>query len=247
MIIPLINKYGIDHRDVHNFTPLLAAVFSGAVNITRTLLNNGADPTLTNTFSKTAIQIAFEQAFVLPDFAKNKLGKIYPLLLTDSMKIQVDGHLVKIDSHKIEFLLINLFVAVQSVILQKKSHYQSMGILVDDITGNIQYFSDAVIQKNRKKREYLLSLFAKHEVDSNNQYNKKIFKRVGRGCYILNPNLQILHNEEWISVSAISGNQDISEDEIRKHSLEKQKKYFEELQKKHEKEKKKRERERWGW
>jgi len=247
MIIPLINKYGIDYRDVHNFTPLLAAVFSGAVNITRTLLNNGADPGLTNTFSKTAIQIAFEQAFVLPDFAKNKLGKIYPLLLTDSMKIQVDGHLIKIDSHKIEFLLINLFVAVQSVILQKKSYYQSMGILVDDITGSIQYFSDAVIQKNRKKREYLLSLFAKHEVDSNNQYNKKIFKRVGRGSYVLNPMMQILYNEQWMSVSAISENQDISEDEIRKNSLEKHKRELEEYRKKIEKDKKKRDRERWGW
>ena len=163
------------------------------------------------------------------------------------MKIQVDGHLVKIDSNKIEYLLINLFVAVQSVILQKKSYYQSMGILVDDIIGNIQYFSEAVIQKNSKKREYLLSLFAKHEADSNNQYNKKIFKRVGRGCYVLNPMMQILYNEQWMSVSAISGNQDFSEDEIRKNSLEKHKRELEEYRKKIEKEKKKRERERWGW
>jgi hypothetical protein len=247
MIIPLINKYGIDYRDIHNLTPLHAAVFSGALNIARALLNNGANPALSNTFNKTALQIAFEQAFVLPDFAKNKLGKIFPLLLTDSMKIQVDGHLIKIDSHKVEFLLINLFVAVQSVIIQKKRHYQSMGILVDDIIGNIQHFSEAVIRKNRKKREYLLSLLAKHEADSNNPYNKKIFIRVGRGCYVLNPDLKILYNEEWISVSSISENQDISETEIKKHSLEKQRRYYDEQQKKYEKERKKRERERWGW
>ena len=163
------------------------------------------------------------------------------------MKIQVEGHLIKIDSHKIEYLLINLFVAVQSVIIQKKRHYQSMGIKIDDIIGNIQHFSEAVIQKNRKKREYLLSLLAKHEVDSNNQYNKKIFKRVDRGCYVLNPGMQILCNEQWMSVSEISGNQDISEDEIRIRSLEKQKREFEEHRKKYEKEKKKREKERWGW
>ncbi len=247
MIIPLINKYGIDYRDVHNFTPLHAAVFSGAVNLTKTLLDNGANPALSNSFSKTPIQIAFEQAFVVPDYARNKLGKIFSYLLADSMKIQVEGHLIKIDSHKIEYLLINLFVAVQSVIIQKKRHYQSMGIKIDDIIGNIQHFSEAVIQKNRKKREYLLSLLAKHEVDSNNQYNKKIFKRVDRGCYVLNPGMQILCNEQWMSVSEISGNQDISEDEIRIRSLEKQKREFEEHRKKYEKEKKKREKERWGW
>jgi hypothetical protein len=247
MIIPFINKYGIDYRDVHNFTPLHAAVFSGAVNITKTLLDNGANPALLNTFSKTPIQIALEQAFVLPDYARNKLGKIFPLLLSDSMKIQADGQLIKIDSHKIEYLLINLFIAVQSVILQQKRHYQSMGIKIDDIIGNIQHFSESVIPQYRKKREYLLALLAKHEVNGNNPYNKEIFKRVERGNYVLNPGLQILCNEQWISVSGISGNQDISEDEIIKHSVEKQKREFEEYRKKFEKERKKRERERWGW
>jgi hypothetical protein len=181
MIIPLINKYGINYRDVHNFTPLHAAVYSGAVSITKMLLDIGADPLLPNTFSKTPIQIAFEQAFTSPDYARNRLGKIFPLLLSDSMKVQVDGYLIKIDSHKIEYLLINFFIAVQSVILQKKMHYQPMGILVDDINGNIQHFSEAVIPQYRKKREYLLSILAKHEIDSNNPYNKKIFKRMGRG------------------------------------------------------------------
>lgn len=247
MIIPFINKYGIDYRDVHNFTPLHAAAFSGAVNITKTLLINGANPSLFNTFSKTAIQIALEQAFVLPDYASNKLGKIFPILLSDSMKIQVDGHLIKIDSHKIEYLLINLFIAVQPMILRKKRHYQSMGIRIDDIVDNLQYFSEAVITKNRKKREYLLSLLAKHEVDSNNPYNKKLFKRIDRGAYLLNPGLQIMYNEQWTAVSSISGNQDISEDEIIEHSLEKQKREFEEQRKKIEKEMKKRERDRWGW
>lgn len=249
MIIPLINKYGIDYRDIHNFTPLHAAVYSGAVNITRTLLENGANPSLFDTFNKTAIQIAFEQAYLLPDYAKNKLGKIYPLLLTDSIRIQVDERLIKIDSHKIEYLLINLFIAVQSVILRKKEYYQSLGVKIDDILGNIQHFSEAVLPQYRKKREYLLSILAKHEIDSNNPYNKKIFKRINRGSYQLNPALQILHDEKWISVSAITGNQDISEDEIRQHSFEKYQKEWEEFRKKFEKDKKKRERERekWGW
>lgn len=242
MIIPMLNKYGIDYRDVHNFSPLHAAAFSGAVNITKTLLENGADPALTDTFLKTPIQIALEQAFVLPDYAKNKLGKIYPLLLSDSMKIQAEGSLIKIDSHKTEYLLINLFIAVQSMILQSKLYHEAMGVKVDDLMGNIQLFSGAVMPAYRKKREYLLSLFAKHEVDSKNQYNKKIFKRISRGYYLLNPELKILYNEQWISMTDIFASHDLSEDEIRDQAWKKAVKEAEEYHKKVEKEMKNRER-----
>jgi hypothetical protein len=56
-----------------------------------------------------------------------------------------------------------------------------------------------------------------------------------------------LHGENWISASTISGNQDISEDEIREHSWEKQRKEFEEFRRNYEKEKKKKEGRNWGW
>jgi len=241
MVIPFLNKYGIDYRDVHNFTPLHAAAFSGAVNITRTLLSNGANPALPDTFLKIPIQIALEQAFFLPDYAKNKLGKIYSLLLTDSIKIQVEGYLIKIDSHKIEYLLINLFIAVQSAILQTKQHYEVMGVKVDDLIENIQHFSSAVMPFYRKKREYLLSLLAKHEVDSKNPYNKKIFMRVSRGYYRLNPELQILYNDQWKSIAGIFSSHDLAEDEIRKQSRQRAEKEMEEYRKKIEKEMKRRE------
>ncbi|HPM87871.1 MAG TPA: UvrD-helicase domain-containing protein [Bacteroidales bacterium] len=249
MIIPSVNKYGIDYRDIHNFTPLHAAVYSGAVNITKTLLSSGANPSLFNTFNKTPVQIAFEQAFVSPDYAKNKLGKIYPLLLTDSMKILAYGRLIKLDSHSIEYLLINLFLAIQSVVLLKKEFFHTMGIKMDDILGSIQNFSEAVLPAYRKKREYLSAIFAKHEIDSNNPYNKKLFKRISRGSYLLNQDLQIMYSDNWIPVKSIIENQDVSAEEIREHSFAKQKKIYDEYQKKIEEAKKRRDRnrDRWRW
>jgi len=244
MIVQDINRYGIDYRDIHNFTPLHAAVFSGAVKIVATLLENGANPELGDTFSKTPVQIALQQAFVIADYAKNKLGKIYPLLLSESLKIQVEGSLIKIDPSKIEFLMVNLFIAVQSAIQQTKRHYQSLGIKTDDLILNLQRFPDTVLPAFRKKREYWLALLAKHETDSNNPYNKKIFLRIERGSYILNPDMQIWHNEEWAPVNSLIENQDITVEEIKAHSREKQKKEWEDWQRKYEKEKQKRER--WG-
>jgi len=81
--------------------------------------------------------------------------------------------LIKIDSHKIEYLLINLFIAVQSMILQTKQYHEEMGVKLDDLIGNIQHFSEGVMPAYRKKREYLRSILAKHELDSQNPYNKK--------------------------------------------------------------------------
>jgi hypothetical protein len=245
MIVPLLNRYGIDYRDEHNFTPLHAAAYAGAVNIAKTLLSNGANPDVLDTFGKTPIRIALQQGFLLPDYARNKLGKIYSLLLSDSLKIQVDGQLIKIDSHKIEYLLINLFIAVQSMIIQTKQYHEEMGVKVDDLIGNIQHFSVAVMPAYRKKREYLLSLLAKHELGSLNQYNKKIFKRISRGYYLLNPELKILHNEEWTSIAGIFESHDLSHAEIREQAWKKAVKEAEEHRKKMEKEMKKRDK--WGW
>ena len=46
------------------------------------------------------------------------------------------------------------------------------------------------------------------------QYNKKIFKRIARGTYILNPKMQILINDKWVSVKGITGSQEVSVEEI---------------------------------
>ncbi|HOC87847.1 MAG TPA: UvrD-helicase domain-containing protein [Bacteroidales bacterium] len=245
MIIPLLNKYGVDFRDVHNFTPLHAAAFAGAVNIAKTLLSHGANPALQDTFRKTPLQIALEQAFLSADYARNKLGKMYPLLLADAMKIQTDGYLIKIDSHKVEYLLINLFIVVQPMILQKKLFHEEMGVKVDDLIENMQHFSDAVLPPHRKKRQYLLSLLAKHEIDSANPYNKKIFKRISRGNYQLNPGLSVLIDEQWISVADIFNSRDLSEVEIREHARQREVKEMEAYRKKVER--KIKQRDKWRW
>jgi len=253
MVAQEVNKYGIDYRDIFNFTPLHAAVFSGTVKITAALLENGANPDLPDTFHKTPVQIALQQAYVRREYAKQRLGKIYPMLLSDALSLQVDGQLIKIDPHKIEFLMVHLFIAVQTIIIQAKSHYQAYGIRVDDILENIDGFPENVLQDYRKKREYWLALLAKHEINSNNPYNKRLFRRLERGVYILNPRMLVRNCDTWTPVGDIIDSQGISVNDLMEHSLEKDRKEFEAWQKKYEKEKKKREREEelrrkgYGW
>ncbi len=243
MVVQEVNKFGIDYRDVHNFTPLHAAVFSGAVKATTTLLQNGANPELLDTFYKTPVQIALQQAFVSADYAKTRLGKIYPMLLSASLSIQVKGQLIKIDPYKAEFLMVNLFIAVQSSIMQTKHYFQAQGLLVDDLLSHISGFPDNILPAYRKRREYWLALLAKHESGSNNPYCKKLFYRVQRGAYILNSSMLIRFSDTWMPVYEIINSQGISLSDIMAHSEEKQRKKMEENRLKWEKERKKYEKE----
>ena len=243
MVVQEVNKFGIDYRDIHNFTPLHAAVFSGALKITSSLLENGANPDLPDTFHKIPVQLALQQAFVNEDYARQKLGKIYPLLLSGSLNVQVDTQLIKIDPHKVEFMMLHLFIAVQSTILQSKSHYQAFGVQVGDFLQNIQHFPENVLPAFRKKREYWLAVLAKHEIRSNNPYNKKLFSRMERGAYILNPGMLIRFLDSWMPVKDIIDSQGASLNEMMEHSADKHMKEMEEMKRKWEKEKIKRDRE----
>ncbi|MFH1160253.1 MAG: UvrD-helicase domain-containing protein [bacterium] len=243
MVAQEINKYGIDYRDVHNFTPLHAAVYAGAVKITASLLENGANPDLPDTFHKTPVQIALQQAYVSKEYAKNRLGKIYPMLLSDALSLQVDGQLIKIDPHKIEYLMVHLFIAVQSTIVQSKRHYEGYGIRVDDFLLRLEGFPENILPDYRKKRGYWLALLAKHETGSHNPYNKKLFSRIERGVYILNPRMLIRYRDSWTPVQDIIDSQGINLQDLKEHSMDKQRKEMEEWSRKFEKERKKRERE----
>jgi hypothetical protein len=253
MIVQEINKYGIDYRDIHNFTPLHAAVYAGALKITAFLLENGADPGLPDTFYKTPIQIALMQAFMNREYAKTRLGKIYPMLLADALSVQIEGRLIKFDQHKAEFLALHLFLALQSSIQQTKNFYQAKGVEVNDFIEKLQDFPEMVVPPYRKKREYWLAILAKHEIMGKNPYNKKLFTRIERGFYILNPELQLRVKDSWIPVDEMINCQGISIEDIMNHSRDKHERDMEEYRKNWEKVKQKRERmaflrqKRGGW
>jgi len=253
MVAQEVNRFGIDYRDIHNFTPLHAAVFCGAVKVTASLLENGANPDLEDTFNKTPVQIALLQAFVSREYAKSKLGGIYPLILSGAISLQVDGHLIKIDPYKVEYMLVNLFIAVQSSIQQSKSHYQAIGIRVDDFIEKLQFFPENVLPPYRKKREYWLAILAKHEIHSHNPYNKKLFERIERGVYVLNSLMQFRYGDSWMLVRDILNSQGISLEDMIDHSVEKHTKEMEEQRRKWEKQRIKYEREEelrrqgYGW
>ena len=50
---------------------------------------------------------------------------------------------------------------------------------------------------------------SKHEIGSGNPYNKKLFKRLYRGYYILNPGLSVWVNEKWVKICELMNTEEV--------------------------------------
>jgi hypothetical protein len=219
-----VNRYGINFRDTFNFTPLHVSAMSGALQVCKWLIENGANVSVYDSFGRTPFQLAIAQSFKDTVYVSTKLEEIYPLLVGDALKLQIDGKLVKIDSSKPEFLLVNLFLVLQTTMIQKKGLYEALGVKIDDFLKELIQFPDSILPEYRKNRKYLQPQMSKHEIESNNPYCKKLFQRVDRGYYILNPDMKILINKEWLTVSQLMEMQDFSFAELKEHKINQRKK-----------------------
>ncbi|MDZ7743732.1 MAG: hypothetical protein U5Q03_18865 [Bacteroidota bacterium] len=69
-----------------------------------------------------------------------------------------------------------------------------------DIEDIVAEYPDTVLPDYRKKRSYISANLAKNEIDGSNPWNRKLFIRVERGFYVLNPGLEIFIENQWRNV-----------------------------------------------
>jgi len=110
--------------------------------------------------------------------------------------------MIKIDKHKIEYFLLHFFIALQDEVIDECGvHFlANRGVRAVDLARIVKEYPDAFLPEFRKKRSYLSSNLSKHEILSENPYNKKLFKRLYRGYYELNPDLAVWANDRWMNV-----------------------------------------------
>jgi hypothetical protein len=152
-----------------------------------------------------AWQIALAKVLVEPHFAKQKLGALDPLINVGELDLQVEKKLIKIDKLRMEFLLVNIMLSILEpdfCIMRREGNLfkKKVIFLVSELHKIIQIFPEIVVKEFRKKRSYIASILAKNELNSNNPYNRKLFLRVRRGIYILNPALKIKQGDRWLNV-----------------------------------------------
>jgi hypothetical protein len=152
-------------------------------------------------FGMSPLLMALQQAHNHVGFLESRLPSLYPKLRPETIKIKIDNQLVKISARSAEFFLMQNFIVTQTKLLMEKSDFDDKGLSMDNVTDICQKFPDNILPEFRKKRQYLNAILSKNEIDRVDPYGKKLFLRIGRGVYVLNPNLEILIAEDqWLNV-----------------------------------------------
>ncbi|CAN5831840.1 ankyrin repeat domain-containing protein [soil metagenome] len=195
-----VDRFGVDFRNVFNQTPLMiAARFGGAHHVQR-LVEMGADTGPRNNAGLSAFQIALEQACSNPEYAASKLAGVYECLEPPEMVIQAGGRLHKLDNRSMEFLMLNLMIAMFYTHLGDRITRVGGAFTSADFVDALSHFPAGLVPERRKARAYVSSILAKNEVDRDDRYNRKLFFRVKHGHYVVNPKLAVRVGEEWRAI-----------------------------------------------
>jgi hypothetical protein len=193
-----VDQYGVDFRNPFNQTPLMIAARLGNDDQVARLVELGADTGLINNVGFNAFHIALEQACIDAHYAARKLAGVYEKLAPLDMVIQVDGRLVKLDNRLMEFLLLNLMMAMFYTRLGDNIvRFGGGAFSSGDFVEVLRHFPDALVPARRKQRAYISSILAKNEVHRDAPYNRKLFRRLKHGHYIINPQLAVWAEGVW--------------------------------------------------
>jgi hypothetical protein len=162
------------------------------------LVEMGADTGFINNVGFNAFHMVLEQACIDAHYAARKLAGVYETLAPLDMVIQVDGRLVKLDNRSMEFLLLNLMIAMFYTRLGNNVvRFGGGAFSSGDFVEVLHPFPDMLVPARRKQRAYISSVLAKNEVHRDDPYNRKLFRRIKHGHYIINPQLAVWVEGAW--------------------------------------------------
>ena len=196
----LVEKYGVDHRDSFNCTPLMLAARFGHNVAAEMLVGMNANPDRTNSAGLTAFQIMLQEASLDKRYARRSVPSLFNRLQPADVTVMVRGRLVKLDSHKAEFLFFNLFVALFHTKMPDNVSRNAVGLRSADLVQVIERLPRSAVPTFRTKRQYVSAVLARNEVDRDAPYNRRIFRRTRRGVYILNPAMRVRVADEWVRI-----------------------------------------------
>ncbi|MCZ0944430.1 MAG: hypothetical protein OXJ53_15355, partial [Gammaproteobacteria bacterium] len=196
----LVERYGVDYRDAFNFTPLMLAARFGNLDVAAMLMEMGANPELVNSAGLNAFQIMLQEATVDERYAKRAAPGLHRLLAPASTTVMVDNRLLKLDSHKVEFLFVQLMVALFHTRLPFNVMCWQPGFKAADLAELLSLLPRSAVPERLTKRAYISGVLARNEVDRDYAYNRRIFRRTSHGVYILNPRMSFRISDEWFPV-----------------------------------------------
>ena len=190
-------KYGADYRNEFNQTPLMLATQKGSPQIIKYLLGIGANKDTMDNYGRNPFQIALENAVLNKKYCIDIIPKVFNLVQPNFIKIKIGDSMIKFHNKQMEFFMLSFMIAKTRLIFFEKKQYGPFGFQSADFVEISESFPSFIMADYRKKRPYISSFLSKHEHQSSNDYNKKLFVRTSRGFYILNPILEMEVDGVW--------------------------------------------------
>jgi hypothetical protein len=194
----LVDQYGVDYRSPFNFTPLMLAGLAGNVDLARALVDRGADPELVDNAGRTALHLALGRARADAAYAVSVLPALWSLLAPASISLEVEGRLLKVDAHLIEYVLFQLMYALQRDHLCTPTSWERLGMRAGHLLEAAARLPAAVLRPDRRRREYLSGVLSRNEDGRDYPYNRRLFLRLAYGRYVLNPRLLLRRGEAFV-------------------------------------------------
>jgi hypothetical protein len=198
------DRYGVDHRNLMNHTPLMAAAVAGNVPLVDELLRRGADTEAHDHLGCNTLHVTLREAFRNPQFARGPLAALYERIAPAFIDVQAGERLIRLDRHLSEYLVFQTFWVLFKSTFSPSGFEQPAGVDTARMLEAWSVLPAGVLRPERNKRSHLSSVLSRNEVDRDYAYNRKLFRRIGHGWYQLNPQLKIRRRvagvETWLPV-----------------------------------------------
>jgi hypothetical protein len=201
----VVQKYGPDFAATDtSLTGLMMALYHGQDVVVDLLLQSEAAINKQTTKGLLALDYLLQAYYKTIIYrqpllaSKKTLTKYWNIIKSPSIVIRVINRRLTIGSHSMAFFLLVCMRCIEQELREKITvKFQGTtrpdivtGIFsMDDVMKCVECIPDEILPEYRKQRAYVNSVLASHEVDKDNPYNKMLFKRIRRGCYVVNPTI----------------------------------------------------------
>ncbi len=199
-VTQLIHRYGVDFRNTFNQTPLMIATQYGNIKLIHLLVAQKAHKSLTNNKGHNAFQIALYLAWKDKQYAQEKLLLVFLALSPDSMDLRINNQTIKLDKNRIEFFLINLMMVLFYEILPRKMIFTGGGFTPHDLIEALANFPSYLMHEKLTEHDYISEVLATHKMHSDNPQGLELFYRVMPDNYLLNPNIALRIDDQWVAI-----------------------------------------------